>query len=75
MIKELAERTEFKEATQFAVKSKRMLDREYALRFLSFTELDYKKEYKGNIDNFLIKGLKKQIILMRKISHVSQNGL
>lgn len=36
-----------------------MLDREYVLRFLSFTELDYKKEYKGNIDNFLIKGLKK----------------
>lgn len=59
LIKELAERKEFKEATQFAVRSERMLDREYALRFLSFTELDYKKEYKGNIDNFLIKGLKK----------------
>ena len=59
MIKEMAERKEFQEATQFAVKSERMLDREYALRFLSFTELDYKKEYKGNIDNFLIKGLKK----------------
>lgn len=36
-----------------------MLDREYVLRFLSFTEIDYKKEYKGNIDSFLIKGLKK----------------
>ncbi len=59
LIKELAERKEFLEATQFAVKSERMLDREYVLRFLSFTELDYKKEYKGNIDNFLIKGLKK----------------
>ncbi|MDC7289336.1 DUF262 domain-containing protein [Blautia schinkii] len=59
LIKELATRTEFLDATQFAVKSERMLDREYALRFLSFTELDYKKEYKGNIDNFLIKGLKK----------------
>lgn len=59
LIKELAERKEFQEATQYAVKSDRMLDREYALRFLSFTELDYKKEYKGNIDNFLIKGLKK----------------
>lgn len=59
LIKELAERKEFKEATQFAVKSDRMLDREYALRFLSFTELDYRREYKGNIDNFLIKGLKK----------------
>lgn len=59
LIKELAKRKEFQDATQFAVKSERMLDREYALRFLSFTELDYKKEYKGNIDNFLIKGLKK----------------
>ncbi len=59
LIKELAGRKEFKEATQFAVKSERMLDREYVLRFLSFTELDYKKEYKGSIDNFLIKGLKK----------------
>lgn len=59
LLKTLAERKEFKEATQFAVKPDRMLDREYVLRFISFTELDYKKEYKGNIDNFLIKGLKK----------------
>lgn len=59
LIKELAEREEFKEATQFAVRPERMLDREYVLRFLSFTELDYKKDYKGNIDSFLIKGLKK----------------
>lgn len=59
LIKELANRKEFKEATQYAVKPERMLDREYALRFLSFTELDYKKEYKGNIDSFLIKGLKR----------------
>ena len=27
-------------------------------RFLAFTELDYKKYYKGNIDNFLIKALR-----------------
>lgn len=59
LIKNLAERQEFKEATQYAVKAERMLDREYALRFLSFTELNYKEEYKGNIDNFLIKGLKR----------------
>lgn len=59
LIKELAGRQEFKEATQYAVKPERMLDREYALRFLSFTELDYEKEYKGNIDDFLRKGLKK----------------
>lgn len=59
LLKELSERDEFKEATQFAIKPDRMLDREYVLRFISFTELDYKKEYKGNIDSFLIKGLKK----------------
>ena len=59
LLRELAERKEFKEATQFAVRPERMLDREYVLRFISFTELDYKKEYKGNIDSFLIKGLKK----------------
>lgn len=59
LLKELSEREEFKEATQFAIKSDRMLDREYVLRFISFTELDYRREYKGNIDSFLIKGLKK----------------
>ena len=59
LIKEMPGMEVFKEATQFAIKPDRMLDREYALRFLSFTELDYEKEYKGNIDNFLIKGLKK----------------
>lgn len=59
LLKKLSEKEEFKEAVQYAVKPERMLDREYVLRFLSFTELDYKKEYKGNIDSFLIKGLKK----------------
>lgn len=59
LIKELAEMSEFKEATQYAVKPDRMIDREYTLRFISFTELDIEKEYKGKIDSFLIKGLKK----------------
>lgn len=59
LIKKLAKRKEFQEATQYAIRPERMLDCEYVLRFLSFTELDYKNEYKGNIDNFLIKGLKK----------------
>ncbi len=58
-IKVLAECPEFKKATQYALKTDRMIDREYALRYLSFTTLDYKKLYKGNIDNFLIKGIKK----------------
>lgn len=59
LIVRLADSKEFLEATQYSVKPDRMLDREYVTRFIAFTELDYKVEYKGNIDNFLIKGLKR----------------
>lgn len=59
LIQELARTREFLEATQYAIKTERMIDREYVTRFIAFTELDYRKEYKGNIDNFLIKALKK----------------
>ena len=59
LIRKLAESTEFVTATQNAIPSDRMVDREYVTRFLAFTELDYKREYKGNIDNFLIKAMKK----------------
>lgn len=58
LIQELAETKEFLEATQYAIKKERMIDREYVTRFIAFTELDYKKEYKGNIDSFLIKAMK-----------------
>lgn len=58
LIKELAETKEFLEATQYVIKKERMIDREYVTRFIAFTELDYKKEYKGNIDSFLIKAMK-----------------
>lgn len=54
----LAECQEFRTATQNAVKTERMVDREYIARFFAFTELDYKLDYKGNVDVFLIKGLK-----------------
>lgn len=59
LLKVLADEEAFKEATQYAIKTERMQDREYVLRFIAFTELDYKTDYKGNIDEFLIKGLKK----------------
>lgn len=59
LIQQLAERQEFLQATQHAISTERMLDREYVTRFIAFTELDYRTEYKGNIDNFLIKALKK----------------
>lgn len=55
----LATCKEFLEATQNAIRSDRMADREYVNRFIAFTELDYKTEYKGNIDMFLRQALKK----------------
>lgn len=48
----------FKNATMNAIKTERMADREYVTRFIAFTELDYHKDYQGNIDSFLTKALK-----------------
>lgn len=59
LAKELAESEEFLKATMYAVESKRMLDQEYIVRFLAFTELDYRTEYQNNIDSFLIMVMKK----------------
>lgn len=52
LIREMAECTEFKEATGYSIKPKRMLDYEYATRYLAFTRLGVDK-YEGNIDDFL----------------------
>ena len=35
-----------------------MTDREYALRYIAFTEIDYEKYYKGNVDDYLILAMK-----------------
>lgn len=58
LIQELAKCEEFILATENAIPTERMADREYVTRFIAFTEIDYNKEYKGNIDNYLIKALK-----------------
>ncbi len=44
-------------ATDGSVKSERMLDREFVLRYISFCYLDL-KNYTGNIDEFLNEGMK-----------------
>lgn len=62
-LKRLANSEQFKEATYYSVKSERMLDREFVLRFVSFYLLGENK-YKGNIDEFLIDGMK----LINKLS-------
>lgn len=47
----------FVDATSGSVKSERMLDREFVLRYVSFCYLDLGK-YTGNIDDFLNEGMK-----------------
>lgn len=59
LIKELAQSPYFLDATQHRIKTGRMEDCEFVTRYLAFSELDYKKDYKGNIDSFLIKVLKR----------------
>lgn len=58
LIERMANDPFFKEATQYSIPSERMLDREYTLRYIAFTELDYEKLYKGNIDDYLILTMK-----------------
>lgn len=58
LLKRMAESDSFLEATQYSINPDRMADCEYANRFVAFTELDI-HEYKGNIDDFLRKSLKK----------------
>lgn len=55
-LKELADLEEFKQATGYSVKTDRMLDREFVLRFLTFYKLGV-SEYKGSIDLFLNAGM------------------
>lgn len=63
-VKELAETTAFVKATNNSIPSKRMEDRDFVIRFLSFYFFGH-KDYLPNLDNFLNKG-------MRKIKTLSQ---
>lgn len=55
-INELAKDRTFLEATSHSVNDKRMTDRECVLRFVAF-RLQPLKEYKGNLDAFLVKAM------------------
>ena len=57
-LRELANSEEFKQATGYSVKTDRMLDREFVLRFLTFYILGV-SEYKGSIDLFLHAGMER----------------
>lgn len=57
LLQECARLDIFLMATDGSVKSERMLDREFVLRYVSFCYLDL-KNYTGNIDDFLNEGMK-----------------
>lgn len=58
LTEELAQSDEFINATKGAVSPERMQDLEFVNRFIAFTELDYKKVYRDDINSFLNKSLK-----------------
>ena len=58
LIEKMAHLTSFRRATEYRVATDRMADREYALRYIAFTEIDYEKYYKGNVDDYLILAMK-----------------
>ena len=58
LTEELAKSESFLNASQNAVETDRMTDREYINRYLAFTLFDYVKCYNGNIDSFLSYALK-----------------
>lgn len=51
-IADLASQEAFKKATEYIIKTERMLDREFATRFVSFYITDY-NEYKPDLDTFM----------------------
>lgn len=55
-VKELASLSEFKKATSYSIKTNRMLDRDFATRFVSFYLLGY-LNYEPDLDAFLNKGM------------------
>ena len=53
---EMSKCPDFKKATDYSIHPDRMLDREFCLRFVAFTQLDYDRDYYG-LDEFLNKGM------------------
>ncbi len=53
LLSRLAEKQIFEKAIDNGISPKRMKDQEAILRFLAFSIFDYKKDYKGNMSNFL----------------------
>lgn len=63
-LKELSDMPLFKKATGYSIRTERMLDREFVLRFIAFYEMGVEK-YDGSIDDYLNKAME---ILNKKYS-------
>lgn len=55
-LKELSDMPLFKKATGYSIRTERMLDREFVLRFIAFYEMGVEK-YDGSIDDYLNKAM------------------
>ncbi|RXK60658.1 DUF262 domain-containing protein [Lacibacter luteus] len=69
-VKDLADLPEFKKATCYAIKTERMLDRDFVTRYVSFRLINY-NEYEPDLDSFLNKGMS----LISTISPVQRNQI
>lgn len=56
LINRMVKNENFLKATGYAIRTNRMLDREYATRFIAFTEMNL-ADYNGSVDMFLSKTL------------------
>lgn len=59
LLRELAESTEFKMATDYGISANRMKDKEAVLRYLAFKIFDYSTDYNNDMDEFLGNTMKK----------------
>lgn len=64
-LKELADKDLFKKVTGYSIRTDRMLDREFVLRFIAFYELGVEK-YEGAIDDYLNEAME---LINKKYSH------
>jgi hypothetical protein len=58
LLKELSEKDYFKNAIDWGIKETRMKDREAVLRYLAFRWFNYKKEYTGDMSNYIETAMK-----------------
>ena len=59
LLAKLADEPSFKNSVDYGLPSLRMKDREAILRFFSFIVFDYEKDYKGDLDDFLGRTMRK----------------